>query len=58
MWGDNDMAFARETAEATGSFVSGPYTFHPVEGAGHWLPEERASLVSEALLGHVGSVSR
>lgn len=55
VWGSEDMAFARETAEATREFVAGPYTFHALEGHGHWLLEEAAETVTRLILEHLSS---
>ena len=38
VWGRNDAALVRSTAEATAKYVVGPYTFVDLD-AGHWLPE-------------------
>jgi pimeloyl-ACP methyl ester carboxylesterase len=53
VWGDRDPAFSREAAEATADFTSPPYTFVPVEGGGHWLPETHAPEVNRLLLRHL-----
>ena len=39
VWGSNDIAFPRATAELSAHYVEGPYRFVPLEGASHWLPE-------------------
>ena len=39
VWGSEDIAFPRATAELTAEYVEGPYRFVPLEGASHWLPE-------------------
>lgn len=41
VWGSEDIAFPRATAELTAEYVEGPYRFVPLEGASHWLPESR-----------------
>jgi pimeloyl-ACP methyl ester carboxylesterase len=53
VWGDADAAFAREAAEATAAFVAAPYTFVPLDGAGHWIPETRAGELNHLLLAHL-----
>jgi len=49
VWGSEDMAFGREAAENTRYHVEAPYTFVPLEGAGHWLLEEATDTVAEAI---------
>lgn len=53
LWGVDDSAFARATAEATAEFVDAPYAFHPLEGVGHWIPEQASDTVIRLLLGHL-----
>ncbi|MGD8330706.1 MAG: alpha/beta hydrolase [Acidobacteriota bacterium] len=52
LWGTEDGAFARATAEATAEFVTGPYAFHALEGVGHWIPEQASDTVIRLLLEH------
>jgi pimeloyl-ACP methyl ester carboxylesterase len=56
VWGTRDFALGREAAEKSADFVSGPYEFVEVPGAGHWLPEVNADEVVEAVLRRVRSV--
>lgn len=49
LWGSADLAFGREAAELSGSYVDGPYDFVPLEGASHWLPDEAPDTVAEAI---------
>jgi pimeloyl-ACP methyl ester carboxylesterase len=49
VWGSADPAFGREAAGASGSYVDAPYEFIPLEGAGHWLPDEAADTVADAI---------
>ncbi|GGB27031.1 alpha/beta hydrolase [Flexivirga endophytica] len=53
VWGSRDFALGREAAEKSAEFVSGPYEFVEVKGAGHWLPEVNADEVVEAVLRRV-----
>ena len=53
VWGEDDPALGREAAEATRSLVDAPYTFVPLAGAGHWLPETRAGELDHLLLAHL-----
>jgi pimeloyl-ACP methyl ester carboxylesterase len=49
VWGSEDLAFGREAAQLTGSYVDGPYEFIPLEGASHWLPDEAPDSVADAI---------
>ena len=49
LWGSADMAFGRDAAEGTATYVAAPYRFVPLEGAGHWLLEEAVDTVAEAI---------
>lgn len=49
VWGSADIAFGRTAAERTADFVDGPYGFVPLEGASHWLPDEAADSVADAI---------
>lgn len=51
LWGSEDLAFGREAAENTGYHVQAPYQFVPLDGAGHWLPDEAADTVAEVIAG-------
>ena len=51
--GTEDQAFARESAESSAEYVSGPYEFVVLEGVGHWIPEEAHAVVTEIVLRHV-----
>lgn len=55
LWGSTDLAFGREAAELTGSYVDAPYTFVPLDGATHWLldeaPDSVASAIADRVLG-------
>lgn len=46
IWGDEDIAFSRSSAEKSEEFVSGEYKFVDLAGASHWLPEERADEIA------------
>ncbi len=58
VWGDSDPSFAREAAEATAGYVAAPYTFVPLAGAGHWIPETRAEELNQLLLAHLAAHDR
>jgi len=53
IWGEDDPALGRDAAEATAAHVTGPYTFVPLPGVGHWVPETAAEVVTERLLTHL-----
>lgn len=53
IWGSEDQALGRRAAEATKDFVLSDYRFLPLQGASHWLLEEAADRVSEALVPHL-----
>jgi pimeloyl-ACP methyl ester carboxylesterase len=49
VWGSADMAFGQAAAERTAAYTDGPYEFVLLEGAGHWLPDEAADTLAEAI---------
>jgi pimeloyl-ACP methyl ester carboxylesterase len=49
VWGSADPAFGPAAAAATGSFVDGRYRFVPLDGAGHWLPDEAPDTLAEVI---------
>ena len=55
VWSDGDVALGRTAAEATGSHVDGPYTFTPLRGVSHWVPEQAPGALLDALLPHLRS---
>lgn len=57
VWGSRDFALGREAAEKSAEYVSAPYEFVELEGAGHWLPEVNADDVAEAVLRRVRSTA-
>ena len=52
-WSTGDVALGREGAEATATFVEGPYRFEILEGVSHWIPEEVPDVVTRLLLEHL-----
>lgn len=54
VWSTEDPALGREAAEATASFVAGPYRFEVLEGVGHWIPEQQPDRLNALLLDHFG----
>jgi pimeloyl-ACP methyl ester carboxylesterase len=55
VWSTGDVALGREGAEATGSYVDGPYRFQVLEGITHWIAEEVPEVVNRLLLEHLGA---
>jgi len=53
VWGRNDPFVGRMAVEGTAEWVVGPYRSLEIDG-GHWLPEQHAEAVGEALLAHLG----
>lgn len=56
VWSDGDTALDRRGAELTQQFVTGPYELDIVEGASHWLPDERPAELAASILRRVRSV--
>lgn len=53
VFGTKDPAFSWEAAEGSARHVTGPYRLVALDGAGHWLPEERDGDVTRIVLGHL-----
>lgn len=53
LWGTEDSAFGRATAEATPTYVTAPYRFEMFVGSGHWLMEQEPARVNALLLEHL-----
>jgi pimeloyl-ACP methyl ester carboxylesterase len=54
VWGSGDPALGPRAATTSGRWVSGPYRFEVLPGAGHWLPEQHAEELGHLLLEHLG----
>lgn len=50
IWGSEDIAFPRATAELSAKYVEGPYRFVPLEGASHWLPESHPEDIAATVI--------
>lgn len=55
VWGDADGTVGRVAAEATADFVTGPYAFEVIPGAGHFLTDEVPDAVNRLLLAHLAA---
>ncbi|NJQ00142.1 alpha/beta fold hydrolase [Streptomyces zingiberis] len=55
VWGTEDIAFARSTAEDTAGRVTGPYRFEALAGVSHWVPEEVPEETNRLLLDHLAA---
>lgn len=53
VWGDRDASVGRAAAEATAQYVTGPYRFEPIAGAGHFLTDDAGAKVLGFLLEHI-----
>jgi pimeloyl-ACP methyl ester carboxylesterase len=53
VWSDGDLALGRTAAEATASYVDGPYRFVPLAGVTHWIPEQVPDRLAALLLEHL-----
>ncbi len=53
VWGTDDPALGRETAEATAGHVEAPYRFVALDGVGHWVTEDATDTVRDLLLEHL-----
>ncbi|QDQ96182.1 alpha/beta fold hydrolase [Tomitella fengzijianii] len=50
VWGTDDVALGRTGAEACGEYVTADYLFVPLEGIGHWIPEEAPARLATEIL--------
>ncbi|WP_182347071.1 alpha/beta fold hydrolase [Tomitella gaofuii] len=50
VWGTEDVALGRTGAEACGDHVTADYLFVPLEGIGHWIPEEAPARLAAEIL--------
>jgi pimeloyl-ACP methyl ester carboxylesterase len=57
IWGDEDGSVGPEAAHWTADYVIGPYTFHRLEGVGHFITDERPNAIQEPLLRHLAQTS-
>jgi pimeloyl-ACP methyl ester carboxylesterase len=57
VWSDDDIALKDKCARICGDYVVGDYRFEILEGASHWLLDERPEKVADLVLDWVGSHS-
>lgn len=53
IWGDQDATVGRAAAEATAEYVTGPYRFETIPGAGHFLTDQSAEQVTQLIVSHI-----
>lgn len=53
VWGDADTTVGPMAAEGTAEFVTGPYRFERIAGAGHFLTDEAPEIVNRLLREHL-----
>jgi pimeloyl-ACP methyl ester carboxylesterase len=53
VWGTDDATVGRRAAELTREYVSGPYSFVEVEGAGHFVVDQLPERINALLLEHM-----
>jgi pimeloyl-ACP methyl ester carboxylesterase len=58
VWGTDDATVGRRAAELTREYVTGPYRFVEVEGAGHFVVDQMPERVSALLLEHITAQTR
>jgi pimeloyl-ACP methyl ester carboxylesterase len=51
LWGADDVACGEAQMLASREHVAGPWRYHRVEGAGHWIPLDAPDELTEVLLG-------
>jgi pimeloyl-ACP methyl ester carboxylesterase len=52
-WGEDDATVGRRAAELTADYVTGPYRFVALEGAGHFLVDQFPDRISALLVDHL-----
>ena len=53
VWGADDAYLGSDGAALTEQYVDAPYRFEPLEGVGHWIPEDAADQLNAFLLEHL-----
>lgn len=55
VWSDGDAFLGRAGARLCERYVDGPYSLEVVEGASHWIPDERPRELAAAVLARIAS---
>ncbi len=50
VWSDGDIALLESQMTDSAKYVTGPWRYERVDGAGHWMQLERPERVNELLL--------
>jgi pimeloyl-ACP methyl ester carboxylesterase len=53
VWSDGDLAVGAVAAKACGEHVTGDYSFVPLAGVSHWIPDEAPGALVDAVLARV-----
>ncbi|WP_342801284.1 alpha/beta fold hydrolase [Nocardia sp. No.11] len=56
VWSSGDSALSRRGAELTENYVTGDYRLAVLDGASHWLPEERPRELAELIVERIATV--
>jgi pimeloyl-ACP methyl ester carboxylesterase len=54
VWSDGDIACGEPQMLASEKHVTGPWRYHRIAGAGHWIPLDAPEELNEVLLDHLG----
>ncbi|MDE0943276.1 MAG: alpha/beta hydrolase [Alphaproteobacteria bacterium] len=57
IWGDEDSSVGPDAARWTADYVTGPYTFHRIKDAGHFITDEVPGAITQPLLQHLRSIA-
>lgn len=55
VWSDRDFALAMTQATDSQRYVDAPFDFVQIDGASHWIPEERPQELAEAIVARAES---
>lgn len=55
IWSSQDIYLTEDQMVGSASFVSGPWTYRKIEGAGHWMQLDTPHELNEMLLGFLSS---
>jgi pimeloyl-ACP methyl ester carboxylesterase len=58
VWGRNDATVGQRAAELTAEYVTGPYTFVPVDEGTHFVVDQFPEVVTDIALGHIRANDR